>query len=87
MSRYAPLDYRGQHDPDDWPRIRTDVDDDRPATDDEVEDCDRCGAAVLEWELLYQAGMWCCESCLEKEGDDEAKERTPVGFDLFSPAP
>ena len=42
MSRYTPLDYRGEHDPD-WPRIQTDVDDDRPARDDEVEYCEACG--------------------------------------------
>jgi hypothetical protein len=35
----------------DWPRIQTDVDDDRPARDDEVEHCAHCGAAVLEGEL------------------------------------
>ena len=63
MTRYAPLDYRGQHDPDDWPRIQTDVDDDRPATDDEVERCDHCHAAVLEGELQRYLGERLCDKC------------------------
>ena len=47
----------------DWPRIRTDVDDDRPAREDEVEYCAHCGAAVLEGELQPHLGDWRCEDC------------------------
>ena len=40
----------------DWPRVRTDVDDDRPARDDEVEYCEHCGKAALEWEVQRHLG-------------------------------
>ena len=63
MSRYAWSDYRGQHDPDDWPRIMTDVDDDRTAREDEVEYCQHCGAAVLEGALQRHLGERRCEDC------------------------
>ena len=62
MSRYAPLDYRGQNDPD-WPRIRTDVDDDRPATEDEVEICQHCDGAVLEGDPKRHMGQRRCDRC------------------------
>lgn len=62
MSRYSALDYRGQHDPD-YPRILTDVDDDRPATDEEVVYCEHCEEPVLEGELKLHAGLRCCEYC------------------------
>ena len=62
MSRYTPLDYRGEHDPD-WPRIQTAVDDDRPARDDEVEYCEACGEPVIEGELKRHAGIMCCKFC------------------------
>ena len=48
---------------DDWPRIRTDVDDDRPAREDEVEYCAHCGAAVLEGELQRHLGERRCDRC------------------------
>ena len=48
---------------DTWPCIQTDVDDDRPATDDEVEYCEGCGKAVLEGELRRHAGEYRCEDC------------------------
>ena len=63
MSRYAPLDYRGQHDPDDWPRLRTAVDDDRPAREDEVEYCQHCGSAVLEGDLQVHLVDRRCYNC------------------------
>ena len=47
----------------DWPRIRTDVDDDRPATDAEVEYCQHCGAAVLEGALQRHLGERRCDEC------------------------
>jgi len=47
----------------DWPRIRTDVDDDRPARRDEVEYCESCGRPVLDGELVRHAGLRCCEDC------------------------
>lgn len=47
----------------DWPRIQTDVDDDRPAREDEVEYCERCGVALLEGELQRHAGESRCEDC------------------------
>jgi hypothetical protein len=47
----------------DWPRIRTDVDDDRPARDDEVEYCEHCGNAVLEGNLLRHLGERRCPKC------------------------
>ena len=62
MSRYMPIDYRGEHDPD-YPRIRTAVDDDRPAREDEVEHCAHCGAAVLEGDLQRHMGERRCERC------------------------
>jgi hypothetical protein len=47
----------------DWPRIRTDVDDDRPATDEEVEYCQHCGEAVLEGALQRYLGERRCDEC------------------------
>ncbi len=47
----------------DWPRILVDVDDDRPAREDEVEHCEHCGAAVLEGELQRHLGEWRCDAC------------------------
>jgi hypothetical protein len=47
----------------DWPTIRIDVDDERPATDEEVEYCEHCGAAVLEGELLRYLGERRCREC------------------------
>jgi hypothetical protein len=47
----------------DWPRIRTDVDDDRPAREDEVEYCEHCGAAVLEGDLQRHLGERRCDEC------------------------
>jgi hypothetical protein len=47
----------------DWPRIRTDVDDDRPATDAEVEYCQHCGEAVLEGTLRWHLGERRCDEC------------------------
>jgi len=47
----------------DWPRIRINVHDDRPATDDEVEYCEHCGAAVLEGALLRHLGEHRCQEC------------------------
>ena len=47
----------------DWPRIATDVDDDRPAREDEVEHCEHCGDAVLEGELTLHLGEWRCDEC------------------------
>jgi hypothetical protein len=47
----------------DWPRIRTNVDDDRLARDDEVEYCEHCGAAVLEGALQRHLGERRCDEC------------------------
>ena len=47
----------------DWPRIRTDVDDDRPAREDEVEYCQHCDGAVLEGDLRKHAGELRCHEC------------------------
>ena len=48
-----------------WPRIRTDVDDDRPAREDEVEYCEKCGAACLRLESWGQPWekMNLCDDC------------------------
>ena len=46
-----------------WPRILVDADDDRPAREDEVEYCQQCGAAVLEWALQRHLGQWWCDEC------------------------
>lgn len=46
-----------------WPRIMTDVDNDRPATDEEVGYCDKCGSAVLEGELKLHLNEWRCDEC------------------------
>jgi CRISPR/Cas system-associated protein Cas10 (large subunit of type III CRISPR-Cas system) len=47
----------------DWPRIQTDVDDDRPAREDEVDYCAHCGEPVLEGALQRHAGERRCEDC------------------------
>lgn len=47
----------------DWPRVRTDVDDDRPARDDEVEYCEHCGNAVLQGVLRRHLGERRCDQC------------------------
>ena len=47
----------------DWPKIRTDVDDDRPAREDEVEYCQHCSAAVLEGELKQHLEERRCAEC------------------------
>ncbi len=47
----------------DWPRIRCDVDDDRPAREDEIEYCQHCGEPVLEGELQRHAGERRCDEC------------------------
>ena len=46
-----------------WPRIQTDVDDDRPATDDEVEFCLKCGKMELEGTFLRTIGELRCDAC------------------------
>lgn len=47
----------------DWPRIQTDVDDDCPARDTEVEYCEHCLAAVLEGGLQRHLGERRCNDC------------------------
>jgi hypothetical protein len=47
----------------DWPRIRTAVDDDRPAREDEVGYCGGCGLPVVSWMLDDHAGERRCEKC------------------------
>jgi len=47
----------------DWPSIQTDVDDDRPARDEEVEYCEHCGAAELEGTLQRHLGERRCDEC------------------------
>lgn len=46
-----------------WPRIMIDVDDDRPATEDEIEYCDHCEQPVMEGELQRHLGERRCEDC------------------------
>jgi hypothetical protein len=46
-----------------WPHIMVDVDDDRPARDEEVEYCAHCSAAVLEGELQRHLGELRCDEC------------------------
>ena len=45
----------------DWPRIRTDIDNDRPARDDEIEYCQQCKSYVLYGSLQLHAGKARCE--------------------------
>ncbi len=48
----------------DWPRIMCDVDDDRPARDDEVEYCDNCEGVFLEGELRRaDDDVYLCSEC------------------------
>ncbi len=47
----------------DWPRILVDVDDDRPAGEDEVEHCEHCGEPVLEGVLQRHLGEGRCDEC------------------------
>ena len=47
----------------DWPYIQTDVDDYRPATDEEVEYCQLCGCAELEVDMVKHLGEWRCRNC------------------------
>lgn len=47
-----------------WPRIQTEVDDDRPAREEELEYCQNCGEPVLGGELQQHAGERRCEGCL-----------------------
>lgn len=47
----------------DWPRIRTNVDDDRPAREDEVEWCEACEEPVIEGDLRPWVGIRCCKYC------------------------
>jgi len=71
MSRYTHLDYRGEHDPDSI-RVQTDVDDYRPAREDEIEHCDKCGSPALRGTLGRHLGerrcvdcQFLCQVCLE----------------------
>lgn len=48
---------------DTWPRIQTDVDDDRPAREDEVGYCEGCGNPFLKDELREHAGEDRCSDC------------------------
>jgi len=43
--------------------IRHEINDDRPARDDEVEYCQHCGAAVLEGALQRHLGERRCDDC------------------------
>ena len=47
----------------DWPMIRTDIDDERPAKPEEVGRCELCGALVLEEALQRHLGERRCAEC------------------------
>ena len=64
----------------DYPSIRTEVDDDRPARADEVEYCEHCGSAVLEGALQRHLGekrcdecLWLCPECHDAEVGEEGE--------------
>jgi formylmethanofuran dehydrogenase subunit E len=56
---------------DNWPRIQTDVDDDRPARTDEVEYCENCEEAFLEGELRRtEDNVLLCVECWKAIADE-----------------